>query len=84
MAKDPHPDRLIDDSEGLTKSDLEWLRLAKAHLTPDMIAKLKKRDEERTALGIVMAIGTMLIGLLGFDRLSKFFIKILEFLGSGK
>lgn len=84
MARDNHPDRLIDDSEGLTRSDLEWLRIAKANLTPDMIAKIKKRDEERIALGILITIGGVLVGWLGIDKIAKFIIKAFEILGGGK
>jgi hypothetical protein len=90
---------LIDDSLGITKSDLEWLRKArevitqetfdwlhttKQVITIEMLIKLKKQEERNSALVVFFYIGGGLMAAIGFDRVVKIGKSILLILGNEK
>lgn len=82
---DPAPSELVmDDTQSLTRSDLEFIRAMREEFTPARVRYFRRFTDAGMALGILMAIGAGIVAVFGLDRIAHGLMRFLQWMGADK
>lgn len=73
--------RVVDDTDSLTKAEIQWIKMAYRELPPDRIRTVRRFTDGQMALAMIFAAGGTLVGLLGLDKVASAVVRLFEIVG---